>query len=349
MFVPVAIGGPDQLPAVRAEHGEPVEIGRGGDLFQPGAVDVYRVEIELAASRGLVVGREDDPLAVRVPVGREVGAPQMGDLMRVAPVGVGHPELQVAGPHQPLLQKLEVVGGIRGRLGILGAPEDFGTVGAEERTAVIAHSVGDPADIAPVGVHGIQLDVAVLGAGKDQPLAVGRGRGFRVVGPVMGERLEATPVGVGGIDLEMAQGPDVALGIVGVRRTGRRVGVGGAVEDPAAAVEKVPAGGPALAVGDAVQVGAVAIDDVFLVAAGVDGFLALEDQLLAVGREIRLRVVAAGGELADVRKMPFAHRDQRAVGGGAGRRSFGGWRLPGGLLGPGCGGAGRQGGREEHW
>src|ERR1035437_3450033 len=62
-----ALGRPDQLAAVRAEHGKSVESLVRRDLLEAAAVEMHEVEIEVAATRVLVVRREDELLAVVRP------------------------------------------------------------------------------------------------------------------------------------------------------------------------------------------------------------------------------------------------------------------------------------------
>ena len=80
---------------------------------------------------------------------------------------------------------------------------------------------------------------------------------------------------------------------------------GAGVEDSAVAVVKITAGRAAAGTRDAMQARPVDVDHVLLVAAGI-GFLALEDELPARAGEIRLGVLTAERELANVGEMPLA-------------------------------------------
>ena len=189
-------------------------------------------------------------------------------------------------------------------------------VGREPGATVVADAVGDLLQVAAIGVHRVQVDVPVHGAGEDQLLPIGRDGGLGVVGAVVRQLAQVGAVELRGVDLEVADGPDVALGLVGRNGAGLVVLEGAAVEDPLVAVVEEAAGGAALAVRHAAHVGAVGIDEVLLVAAGVDLFLPLEDQLLAVAREIRLGVVAAEGQLADVPQVTLTGVGLPVRGGG---------------------------------
>ncbi len=87
-----------QVPPVRAEHGEAVELLRMGDALESGPVQTDHVDLELAALRILVVRAEEDPLPVRMPVRREVRTREVGDLPLVRAVRVHDPDIQVARP-----------------------------------------------------------------------------------------------------------------------------------------------------------------------------------------------------------------------------------------------------------
>ena len=56
----IAVGGKNQLLAVEREHGECVEHFVECDLLQPGAIQVYHVEVELVSPGRCVVSPEDD-------------------------------------------------------------------------------------------------------------------------------------------------------------------------------------------------------------------------------------------------------------------------------------------------
>ena len=76
----VPVRGEDEVLAVWREHREPVERVVERHAFEARAVHIDQVEIEVAALRVVDVRREDQPLAVRVPGGREVGAAELRDL-----------------------------------------------------------------------------------------------------------------------------------------------------------------------------------------------------------------------------------------------------------------------------
>ena len=266
----------------------------------------HEIQVEVPAPRVGIVRREHDPLPVGMKEGREARRGEMGHLPRIASVGVGHPDLEPRGPYQPLGEEALVVGRVGGGLGIHRPPHQPAPVRREVRAAVVAHPVGYPADVAAVHLHGVELDVAVARAGEHDPLPVGRHGGLGIVGVVPRESLEIAPVRPGGVDLQVVERPDVAVRAVGGRRAVARVLEGGAVEDPAPSVVEVAAGGAPETVRHPAHVAPIRVHHVLLIAARPDAVLALEDQALAVRREIRFGVVAAEGELADAAQMTLA-------------------------------------------
>src|SRR5690606_26042691 len=103
------------------------------------------------------------------------------------------------------------------------------------------------------------------------------------------------------------------------RGAGRVIAEGGREDDPLVVLDEVAAGRPAEAVADLPTLGAVDPHDELLVASLVDGALALEGQPLTIIGEVRLGVVAAEGELADVAQPPLARLGRMEDGGGGGR------------------------------
>ena len=172
-------------------------------------------------------------------------------------------------------------------------------VGREERAAVVARGVRQPADVGAVDVHRVELEIAILERREDNCLAVGRERSLGGVDAVAREALGAAAIGIGGVDVVLVEPPHVPLrwvGLPGARAVGR---ARGRVEDFRVVREEVAARRLAGAVGDAAQRGAVGVHDVFPIAPSIVA-RALEDQLLAIGAEVRLGVFATVRELADV-------------------------------------------------
>src|SRR4051812_44869763 len=67
------VGFPDQLLAIGAEHGEPVEVLVEGKLLQTCAIAVDKEEIEIPATWILHVRGEDDLAGIGMEIGREIG------------------------------------------------------------------------------------------------------------------------------------------------------------------------------------------------------------------------------------------------------------------------------------
>src|SRR5690606_37527854 len=118
--------------------------------------------------------------------------------------------------------------------------------------------------------------------------------------------------------------PDVAAAVVGGRRALLADLVGRAEDDLVAAREEEPAGRPAQAGGHAADVGAVDIHDVDLVALALARPRRLEDQVLAVRREVRLGVLTdmcQHAEVLEPRLVRAARERDGADGGRCIRRS----------------------------
>src|SRR3990172_3355290 len=185
-----AARGPDQLSAVRAERREPVEPRIEGDLLEARAVHADQIQIEVTASRVFVVRREDDLPAVERPRRAEVRASQTRDLALVTPVGVHDPELHPARAHDPLCEEVPVVLEFAGGGGVVGAIDDLPAVGRPPRPAVVARLVRELADVGPIHVHRIDVEVPVLERREHDPATVGREHAFGGVDAVVREALQ---------------------------------------------------------------------------------------------------------------------------------------------------------------
>src|SRR3954468_20353720 len=88
----VAVGCPNQLPSVSAEHRESIEGGRGGHLLETGTVGVYEKQIEISELRiGVMVRGEDDLLSIRRPRRTKARSTEVSDLFLPASIGVHDP------------------------------------------------------------------------------------------------------------------------------------------------------------------------------------------------------------------------------------------------------------------
>src|SRR5208283_592030 len=311
----VAMGDPNQLLAIGAEHGEAVEAVAVGDALEARAVDFDGVEFEIAHAAGRShVGGENDALAVRKERRGEAGGIQAGELALATAIGFHEPDFKRGGTNQILLKKLFIFADLGVGLGMIGAVDDPLAVFGIERAAVVAELVRELLDVLAVGVHRINVEVAVARGSENDLFAVFGDGGFGIVAGRGGELLHIGAVEVGGEDVvSRINGPHVALGEVGPRRAGRVGQVRRGIKNLVSVREDVAACGAALAGRDHLLAGAVYVHGENLVALqAVAG--GLEDQLLAVGREIGLGIRAAEGELAHVAEMLFFGRAE--VGGG---------------------------------
>src|SRR5262249_17897341 len=186
----------------------------------------------------------------------------VGEPADVGAVGVHQVDLVVPGP--------------------VAAEGDLFAVGRPRRLVVGGHLAGEALDVLPLGVGDVQFRVAVAGADPQQLLAVGRPARRLLERLVRDEDLVAGAVGGDGVDLQLAVGA-----LEAVVHVGDRFAVGRPV-----AVEV----GHGLGGQDALEAGAVGVH-------GPQGHLALvdagEDELLAVGRVVQVRLVAAVAGQAD--------------------------------------------------
>jgi hypothetical protein len=279
-----------------------------GDLFQPAAIDADHEQLKGTATP-TSIRRENDPLPVGVEERCEVRTPQRGHLSRLRPVGVGHPELELRGPHQPLSQQPLVVGSIGGGLRVLRSPHDLRPIGREERSAVVPDPMREPSDVGAIHLHGIELHIAVDRRREDHPRPIGRGSRLRVVRPVAGHLTDITAVRIRGVELEVPQGPDIPERVVDRRRARRVVGKCRGIDDPLVALNEETAGGAPQPVRDPAHLRAIRAHHILLVASGIDRVLALKDQPGPIAAEVRFGIVATEGELPNVGQVCFtSHR-----------------------------------------
>src|SRR5439155_16953768 len=126
-------------------------------------------QVELVIGMAVLAGRVDDVAAVGMPVRPPVDRLVVGQGPLGGSLGIVHVDLQQIIPLA------------------VAAVDDPLAVGREERAAVVALGVGDPARILAVGVHEVDLGVAVAERGEDDPGAVGRIAGLGVVAGGIGQ------------------------------------------------------------------------------------------------------------------------------------------------------------------
>src|SRR5687768_4746441 len=153
------VGGPHEEAPVGAEVRKPVEPRGQRDALRLAPPLVEDPEVELAAAGGARVRRVEDPAAVGVEGGTEVGGAVAGQRPLVGAVGVHQEDLERGRAHEALRQQRAVL--VEGRaLGAAGPPHDLRTVGTEERAAVVAGAAGQALRAARL-VHHVEVEVAV--------------------------------------------------------------------------------------------------------------------------------------------------------------------------------------------
>src|SRR5262249_54841767 len=301
------------------EHQQGIKIEIVRNTLKTGAIFVDDVEVEVAAVPGIGhVGSEDDALAVWQEVGREIGGAVVGDLVLVVAVGVHHPDFKIAGTDQAARKQVLVVDDLFRRLRMLGAVDDLLSVIRPEWTAIVAQFMRELLHVAAVGVHGVNVEIAVAGRGKDDLLAVTSDSGFRVVAWRMSEGKQVAAIRFCGIDLVgVVDWPDVAARVIGLGRALSAGRVRRGKQDAIARGKKVAAGGAPLAGRDQLgrtrlTLGRIDSDRIDLIAR--DTFaLVLEDQVLVISRPVRLCVLPAEGKLADIAQVLLAGVGERGL------------------------------------
>ena len=303
------------MSSIRREHGEPIESGGGGQALQVGARHVDRPQVELASPRIPHVRREDDARLVGKERRRERRRVQIGDLHGVASVRLGDPELELGRSDQPLPQQRLVAVALCSRSRPRGAPDDVRAVAVEEGPAVVTDLVGQPANVAAVGVHPIELQIAVADRGEHDRSVDGTDRGLRVISRGVGQTAEIRAVAAGAKNVvARVDCPHVALPLIRPRRTGRPCQVCRREDHIAGVRQEERAGGGAGTARYGDRHGSrpgrtgggggsghppqhVHAKDA--IATRIDR-ARLKDQLRPIRGEVSLRVLAAEGELAQV-------------------------------------------------
>src|ERR1700687_233027 len=103
---------------------------------------------------------------------------------------------------------------------MLGAVDDFLAIVRPEGAAVVTQLVGELLHVGAVGIHGVDVEVTVAGGSEDDVLAVAGDGGLGVVAARVGKLLQIAAIRLRRIDLiGIVDRPDVAVGVIGLRRT----------------------------------------------------------------------------------------------------------------------------------
>ena len=182
----------------------------------------------------------------------------------------------------------------------------------EHRAAVIAGSVGELFLVRPIGIHGPQLQVVRCQRRVDHLAGLPVDGTLGVIAGRIGEALfDFARVGGQEDVVAFKDAPQVALAAIGRRGAGVGGQVRGGVDDVLVVLQKIRAGGLALAGRDQVLVRTVGVHYEDLVAP-VGRSRRHEDQPLAVRRPVGLGVLPAVGKLDDpveVRRLRAGNRN----------------------------------------
>src|ERR1035438_3256592 len=105
---------------------------------------------------------------------------------------------------------------------MLGTVDDFLAIRRPERAAIVTQLVSQLADMRTVGIHGVNVQIAVARGSEDNLLAVAANGRLGVISGSVGQQLDIAAIKLGSVDIVAAvDGPDVPVRIVGPRRTVR--------------------------------------------------------------------------------------------------------------------------------
>src|ERR1039458_10351539 len=104
---------------------------------------LFRSKLEVAAVAIVLVGAEQDLLAVGGESGGEAGAAEIRDGVGVRAIGIADHQLHFHGRGEVVGQQRLVSLHQLGGLGIIGAPDQLGAVAGVDRAAIVAGGFGE--------------------------------------------------------------------------------------------------------------------------------------------------------------------------------------------------------------
>ena len=167
----------------------------------------------------VVVGCEDDPLAVGRECRAKAGRAQIGDLFLAAAIGLHDPDFKRCGPNQILPKQFLVVCNIFFALRMVRAIDDPLAVRRKRRTTVVAEFVGQLFHVLAIGIHRVNIEIAIAHRSEHDLLPVERNRRFGIVALRISKLLQFRAIGVRGEDVvSRIDSPNIALRKVRTRR-----------------------------------------------------------------------------------------------------------------------------------
>src|SRR6202158_1106751 len=211
----------------------------------------------------------------------------------------------MARSNQTFRKQILVLGDFLGRSGMLGAVDDFLAIVRPEGAAVVTQFVGELLHVGAVGIHGVDVEVTAAGGSEDDVLAVAGDGGLGVLAARVGKLLQIAAIRLRRIDLiGIVDRPDVAVGVIGLRRTVEACRVSRGEKDAVAGGKEIGASSAALAgtyeLGrGGLSVGRVHGNRVNLVAGNAFA-LVLKNQVFVVEGEIGFSTLAPESKLQNV-------------------------------------------------
>src|SRR5204862_4703788 len=103
---------------------------------------------------------------------------------------------------------------------MLGAVDDFLAIVGPEGAAVVTQLASELLDVGAVGIHGVDVEIAISGGSEHGVLGVPGDGGLGVVAVRAGKLLHIAAIWLGRIDLiAIVNRPDVTMGVIRLRRT----------------------------------------------------------------------------------------------------------------------------------
>ena len=163
---------------------------------------------------------EDYSFAVGEKVGPEVRFTVARHLSFVRTVGIHHPDFEHGRSNQVLFQQTRVVGFCFIRFRVMSAIDDLLAVVRPEWTTIVTEFVRQAPHVLAVGIHRVDVEIAIAHRREDKLLAVQRDRCFCVVARRVGQLLQIGAVRFGSENVETRiHGPNVSARKVRLWRT----------------------------------------------------------------------------------------------------------------------------------
>lgn len=260
-----------------------------------------------------MVRGEDDAPTVRMEEGGEVRRTVVRDLALARTVGVHDIDLQAYRAKGAFFEQRLEIGELGHRAGMMRAIDDALAIAGEEGAAVITGRARQTPDVATVGIHDVDVGIAIAHRGEDDLLPIRGDRGLRIIAGRIGELPQIGAVHARREDVVLfVERPHVAARAIRRRGTIRTDMMRRGVDDAIPLGEEVGAGRAPLSRTDQTNLVRLQVQDEDLIAKKRRA-RGLKDELPSIGGEVGLGVLAAESELADVGQVAFLTGEEQAA------------------------------------